>query len=34
MKINIQDKTPNTSTLEFVKFDDGFEASLVVRGWA
>lgn len=34
MIINIIDKTPNTATLEFIKFDDGFETSLVVRGWA
>ena len=34
MNITIQDKTPNTSTLELMMFDDGLETLLVVRGWA
>ena len=34
MKIIIKDKTPDTHVLELMRFDDGFETSLVVRGWA
>ena len=34
MNITIKNKTPKVSKLEFVNFNDGFEQSLVVRGWA
>lgn len=34
MNITIKDTTPNINTLEFISYDDGFETSLVVRGWA
>lgn len=34
MTIEITNKTPDTARLEFIKFNDGFETSLVVRGWA
>lgn len=33
MKINVQNKTPETSRLEFIKLEDVFGDVLIMRGW-
>lgn len=33
MTITINDKTPNTSRLEFVSYDDVFGKVLLTKGW-
>lgn len=33
MNITIQDKTPNTNTLEFVGYEDVFGKVLLIKGW-
>ena len=33
MKIEITDKTPNTSVLELVKINDVYGSVVITRGW-